>query len=137
MSTPGSEAFWSPSPVIADSTASISCLLNVRLGTLALLGRTGRSGGGRSGCEGAGRGSGGGGGGGGGGSGVVVAELGAFGYGGFKFKPLVRRKPSDGTEAERVAGMSAAEVMNSLGSCTWFSFRDEQFSSAVRLTCWG
>ena len=58
---------------------------------------------------------------------MVVAELGTFGYGGFEFKPLVRRKPSDGTEAERVAGMSVAEVMNSAGSCTWFSFGDVQF----------
>ena len=95
----------------------------------------GRSGGGRSGWEGVGSGSGGGGGA--GGSGMIAAELGAFGYGGFKFNPLVRKKPSDGTEAERMAEMSAAEVMNSSGSCTCFSFRDGQYYSARRRTFWG
>ena len=68
---------------------------------------------------------------------MVVAELGSFGCGGFEFKPLVRRKPSDGTEAARVAGMSAAEVMKSAGSYIRFSFRVEQFCLAMSLTCWG
>ncbi len=93
-------------PVIAASTASISCLFNIKLGTLARLGRGGLSGARRSGGGGTGFGSAAGGGG-----------LGIFWLGGCELRPLVRMRPWVDTEAERVALIFVAEVMNSSGSC--------------------
>lgn len=117
-STGGSSLLWRPRPVIAASTSWTSGLFRITLGTLARRGRAGRSGGRRFG---------------GGGNGSVVASLDVPSLlgtsllvaptglemsrnGGWDPRPLVRRTPLVGTEAERFAKTSVAEVINSSGS---------------------
>lgn len=117
-STGCSSLVWKPRPVIAASTSWTSGLFRITLGTLARRGRVGRSGGRRSG---------------GGGNGLLVpsllgksllgtsllvapAGLETFRKGGWDPRPLVRKTPLVGTEAERFAKTSVAEVINSSGS---------------------